>query len=389
MLPRCAICASVVVACLWDGTAFAQDYAAVGSGLHADAEPQHRWAELHATAMPDVGLLYGRHFGTAGPAPWQLGERPMFAWSRPIPVPVRVSADTTVPATPRAPARRPAGAPRKAQARPATSPGKTSGSRKGRRYQDGVYLLKRDYYLSYPRNVWRFFSAPARFDTTDWLIAAGVAGTTGILLALDGEIRDFWQDNITGDTSDSAFDFFGFFGSTKKMIALSAGVYALSELVDVTGAANLKREKAAGLLAIESIIIAQGFTTGLKYVTGRERPNKTDDRFNFKGPGNGTNQAFPSGHATVAFAFATTIAEMYKEKYGFVPWIMYPLAAGAALSRVDRDKHWASDVFLGSVVGYAVAKTVTLYNPFLQAHDMEIRHLGSVDGPGLVLVRTF
>ena len=273
--------------------------------------------------------------------------------------------------------------------KPTSTPSQNDSPKTPAKYKDGVYALEKDYYLSYPLNLWRMFSAPARFDTEDWLITAGLAGATGLFLLLDEEIRDFWQGDIHSDTSDDIFDFFNFFGEVKYMGAISLGTYALAEAVDQAGIANAKREKAFGLLALESIALAQGITFSMKWITGRERPNNSDDRYDFNGPGNGTNLAFPSGHATVAFAFATTISEVYGETDPWVPWVAYPIAVGSALSRIDRNKHWASDVFLGGLVGYFVAKTVVKYNPFLEKRDLTLRPLDSVDGPGMSIVRKF
>ncbi|MDX2176442.1 MAG: phosphatase PAP2 family protein [Candidatus Sumerlaeia bacterium] len=59
--------------------------------------------------------------------------------------------------------------------------------------------------------------------------------------------------------------------------------------------------------------------------------------------------SFPSGHATTAFAFALFL------------WILYPkagrivffLAAGTALSRVEQGRHYLSDTLVGGAIGWA------------------------------------
>jgi len=274
--------------------------------------------------------------------------------------------------------------PKSRQKPPADGPRRDTG-----KYKDGWYVLEKDYWFNYPLTLWRMATAPARFDTTDWLVTAGVVGATGLLIALDEEIQSFWQDSITGSTSEDIFDVLNVFGETKYVVGGAVGLYAVAEALDQTGVMNARRAKATGLLTAQSVIIAQGITGSIKWLGGRDRPNETDSRFDFKGPGNGDNKAFPSGHATVAFALATTVSEMYGPEYGWVPWVVYPLATGTALSRIDRNKHWASDVFFGGLIGYAVAKTVTHYNPFLEKNDISFRQLDSVDGPGLLAVRKF
>lgn len=252
-------------------------------------------------------------------------------------------------------------------------------------YVDGIYVLNADYWLGYPRHVYKLVTAPARFDGKDWLITGGLLAGAGALFALDEDIKSFWQDNIAGGTANDISNVFRQFGETLPVVAGSAGVYAVAETAEQLGGWNLKREKAAGLLTLESVLISQGITTGIKELSGRTRPNKTGDAFLFEGPGGGNS--FPSGHATVAFAVATTLSNVYGDDYAWVPWVAYPVATGTALSRINDNKHWASDVFVGALVGYAVAKTVTLYNPFLKENKIAIRPLrdGLAQGASLVV----
>lgn len=315
---------------------------------------------------------------------WQSGApavpHPLAIPAPPTPSPMRLAQ--TGPTPEASPKPEPQSGPDAAPPKPGDAPKPAS-------YRDGAYILEKDYYLSYPRNVWRLLSAPADFDAKDWWITAGLIGATGIFFIVDKEIRDFWQGDIRSGTSEDIFNVFNVFGDVKYMGALALGTYAIAEAVDQAGLADAKREKAFGLMALESIAIAQGFSFSMKWLFGRDRPNKTDDRWDFRGPGNGDNQAFPSGHATVAFALATTISKVYGDRNRWVPWTVYPIAVGTALARIDKNKHWASDVFLGGLVGYFVADTVVKHNPFMRKHNLSLRPMQSVDGPGLALVHRF
>jgi len=257
------------------------------------------------------------------------------------------------------------------------------------RYKDGVYLVNGDYWLGYPLNVWRFFSAPARFNEKEWFIAVATGAAAGVLVALDDEIREFWQDNVTGGTSRDVFDVFNFLGEGKFQIPTILGGYALAELVDQTGMMDTRRAKSAFILAAQAGILTQALVFGIKYVSGRDRPNENDDQNAFHGPANGTNKAFPSGHASAAFALAGTFSEVYKDEYPWVPWVLYPIAAGTALSRIDRDKHWASDVFVGGLIGYLMAATVVKYSPFLEENNISFRPMNLEEGNGAILVKRF
>ena len=97
-----------------------------------------------------------------------------------------------------------------------------------------------------------------------------------------------------------------------------------------------------------------GFTTSqlitevLKYSIGKTRPNTGRREF---APFSG-HRSFPSGHAAGSFAFATAIAEHYPD-YKFVA---YATATLIAASRLYENKHWVSDVVVGSAIGHYTTK---------------------------------
>lgn len=65
----------------------------------------------------------------------------------------------------------------------------------------------------------------------------------------------------------------------------------------------------------------------------------------------GGGRSFPSGHSATSFAFAAVIAHRYPHKK-WIKWTAYGLAAGVALSRYPAKKHFPSDIFFGSTIGY-------------------------------------
>jgi PAP2 superfamily len=67
--------------------------------------------------------------------------------------------------------------------------------------------------------------------------------------------------------------------------------------------------------------------------------------------------SFPSGHTTVAFALATAVADQTHD--GWSDYVLYGAATLTALSRINDNNHWASDVLVGGVVGYLSARCVT------------------------------
>jgi membrane-associated phospholipid phosphatase len=91
-----------------------------------------------------------------------------------------------------------------------------------------------------------------------------------------------------------------------------------------------------------------GVATGLKIVAGRSRPYQAPgdpDEFKaFSG-----NTSFPSGHTSIAFSLASGID--HETTAHWVPFVVYPLAGMVGWSRLRDNKHWASDVLAGALVG--------------------------------------
>jgi len=126
-------------------------------------------------------------------------------------------------------------------------------------------------------------------------------------------------------------------------------------LAPLLGAAWLAG-KASGLpgVSASSLRIAGGIAAsaavsgGIKYLAGRSRPSQApDDPDEFRVLSG--RSAFPSGHTTVAFSLASGIDHETTARW--VPFVVYPLAGIVGWSRLRDNRHWASDVLAGALVG--------------------------------------
>lgn len=96
---------------------------------------------------------------------------------------------------------------------------------------------------------------------------------------------------------------------------------------------------------------------GMNVAVGRDRPNAGDGPWRFD-PFSG-HASFPSGHTALAFAFAGAVDEATA---GWAPAAAaYAAAALTGASRVYDDKHWATDVAAGALVGAVTARLVTRF----------------------------
>jgi membrane-associated phospholipid phosphatase len=232
-------------------------------------------------------------------------------------------------------------------------------------------LFSLDYVKLIGQDIIYTFTAPARWDSKDWLIFAGVAGGLAGLTFVDEDIQRAVQRN-RNETVDSVFNAIEPFGAEYSFGVV--GAFYVSGLL-----LHDERAKAVGLDGLTSSLIASGIIAfPTKYVVGRYRPPAERGAGAYQPFSN--NHSFPSGHATQAFAVASVIAEHYDSI-----WIKvgsYTLASMVGFSRINKNSHWTSDVAAGAVIGTFVGHEVVTFN---ERH----RHLAlsPVIGPGVQAVQ--
>jgi membrane-associated phospholipid phosphatase len=189
----------------------------------------------------------------------------------------------------------------------------------------------------------------ARRPLLRWGEVIGVVAVTGLTLATDQSIRDRLNDphDRLGRTLSDIGNGFG------DPVIVYGSLFALS-----AGSKLLAKKSVYGVTsrALKSALLGGGATMVLKSITGRDRPvNSIDDPYSFHLFRIGDN-SLPSGHATVAFALATSFARETPDKWTDLGF--FTLATLTAYSRMHDDKHWASDVVLGAGVGILSARFV-------------------------------
>jgi membrane-associated phospholipid phosphatase len=96
--------------------------------------------------------------------------------------------------------------------------------------------------------------------------------------------------------------------------------------------------------------------TGVKFLTGRERPNSADGAHSFD-PFRTGDTSFPSGHTALAFGMATALAAEVPGAWDDVGFL--GLATATGLSRINDNRHWLSDVVAGAAVGFIAGRWAT------------------------------
>jgi membrane-associated phospholipid phosphatase len=181
------------------------------------------------------------------------------------------------------------------------------------------------------------------------VLSGKTAAVAGFVLAAsliaDQSLRSRLQE-YRGTTSNAVARVGNGFGEPRYVLpVIGAGVL----VGQLTGQRSVTR---VALRAGGAVAIAGGITTAVKLAIGRGRPQGDGDADLFR-PLSGWS-SFPSGHTAVAFALATTIAEETRD-----PWsdaALYGAATLTALARLNDDRHWTSDVFVGALVGHLSAR---------------------------------
>ena len=196
--------------------------------------------------------------------------------------------------------------------------------------------------------------APGDWKGSDFLGLAAITGTGLLIYAFDQEIHD-WVEGNHSNSSDETSRAISYLGNGAVLAGLGAVLYGVGELSD-----NKSLRKTA-LLSLESLMTTGVIVVGMKIIAGRARPS-TGEPYNTWNPFSFTssNTSFPSGHSAMAFAMATTIADQSDEIA--VDILAYSLATLVGLARIGESKHWASDAFIGSVVGFVVAKKICSFH---------------------------
>jgi membrane-associated phospholipid phosphatase len=212
------------------------------------------------------------------------------------------------------------------------------------------------------------FVAPFKMNSRQLIMTGAAIGITAALITFDDEI-DEWarvqkQDHKWVSKTSPVVTNFG--GNWGVFSVIAGGAVS----------AIFKNEKGVqtSLLATQAMITSGVWVNIIKVLTGRERPiadytfsksaggawygpfAKYDQDLAIRKPVSAFD-AFPSGHTATAFSIATVIATQYNDKKA-IPIICYTAASLVGISRLTEHEHWASDVFVGGLMGYLCGKQV-------------------------------
>lgn len=199
--------------------------------------------------------------------------------------------------------------------------------------------------------------------STPMVLTAGPL-LSAALLPVDETIRSAFQAGVVQD-SYALQDLAGGFRQLGEPITLGmvGGATALA------WAMGEVHHRDAGFHTLQAFIAAGLVVTGMKTLAGRARPFRDPGPWEYA-IGRGTRshefRSFPSGHTAQAFTLAASLTGELSEHLDWSPGWLRPTLCGAAamtgISRMYDDRHWASDVVMGAVVGTLASRLVQRLN---------------------------
>lgn len=203
--------------------------------------------------------------------------------------------------------------------------------------------LEHEFFKNILRDQKRLWTAPFHWDRGDakWLVPLGLG--TAALIATD---RTTASGIAKFDDQLQASRVISYPGSTYGAAAVGGLFYLAGR------AGHDERARETGLLSWEALVNSEIIVVSLKAISERRRPLQEHRGDFFRG---GTS--FPSGHAIHAWSVATVIANEYSD-HRSVQVAAYGIATAVSLARFTGEKHFLSDILVGSVLGYGIGRYV-------------------------------
>ena len=209
-------------------------------------------------------------------------------------------------------------------------------------------------------DTYRIFTSPIYLRAGDLKWMVPMAAAAGVSLSQDSHVA---RDVVSHDPG---------FNNTADNVSYDLMYSYLAGSVTMYGAGLFSGNdhlRETGFLSGEAQADAQIFDSVIKLGSFRERPNVDNFSGRFYQLSAGTDSSFISGHAIDAWSAAAVIAAEYPSAWVQVG--VYSGATATAVTRVLAEKHFPTDVLLGSAAGWMIGHYVVRahhHHPIFRHH---------------------
>jgi membrane-associated phospholipid phosphatase len=194
----------------------------------------------------------------------------------------------------------------------------------------------------------------------------------GAAFLADNEIRSFAQRHrSTG--RDDFFDTIRPLGNQAGALGVIGMIWLGGTLGGNATATNIGQDAFEATLFANLLMVP-----ALKTATGRARPDSGLGRSHFE-PFSGA-ESLPSGEAAQAFVIASVVAAHAHSRW--LKALAWGLAGTLSYGRIHLDRHWASDVLAGGLIGAGIGSWVVHRRDTRQSGDGRALHLAVMPAVG-------
>ncbi len=207
-----------------------------------------------------------------------------------------------------------------------------------------------------PRLVDKLWSDQVNFYTrSNWKFATASIGVAATLAHtdIDQDFRNWWQDDFDSLTNDSFIQFTNSFGDGRMSLSVVGSAAIIGTIAGDAPWADATSEW--GFRSLRSYAAGVPALLFLQLATGASRPGETSAESDWV-PFHDDNGA--SGHAFMGAVPFICAAQMTENP--LLTTLCYSGSVATAVSRIDTDFHYLSQVILGWSVALLACDAVTL-----------------------------
>ena len=200
-------------------------------------------------------------------------------------------------------------------------------------------------------SVGKVLSSPFHWELNDYYYAGGFLLLSAGSFILDDEVRKVFLNNRS-KTFDKLESVGYAYGAPLNAVSGALLIYFSGVVSDNNWLRN------TGLMLTETIVAIGIIQVPTRIIFGRARPytGYGNSSFNFFKGLEQDRASFISGHAAIAFGISNILAHQIDHPAATAG--LFGLAALTPLARLYADKHWFSDVFIGTALGIFVSNTI-------------------------------